>query len=256
MTPLFNRLNKKIRIVLDHTSHPGNIGQAARAMKTMGFTNLYLVAPKSFPDPKATALASHADDILENAQVVDTLDEALKDCTLVYGSSARNRELAIAAQSPVEMAKHIINEPLEAHGDIAILFGTERTGLDNHALSKCHFQVVIDTNPDYSSLNLAQAVQVICYQLQSSILQHDAQRPNADFIESYANAQEMEQFYGHLEMALMQIGFLDPKKPKKLLPRLKRMFVRNRLYKTEVKLLRGICAMAMRNASDRENHHA
>ena len=150
------------RIVLVNTTDPGNIGAAARAMKTMGLKNLYLVAPKAFPHLSASVRASHAIDILAEARVVDNLTEALQDCSLVFGTSTRVRELNWVTLTARAAAEKIITRPLQ---DVALVFGRERCGLTNEELQHCHFQIIIPANPDYSSLNLAAAVQIVCYEL-------------------------------------------------------------------------------------------
>jgi len=233
-----------IRIVLLNTSHPGNIGSAARAMKTMGLSRLYLVQPKSFPDDKATELAAGADDILENVVITDSINEAVKDCRLVIGASARERELTLPQLDPRQCAQQLTQEGDQ--GEVALVFGNERTGLTTEQLQSCQYHVVIPANPDYNSLNLAAAVQVLCYEIRMS--QSCAQlieKPHED----YATNEEVERFYQHLREVLLAIGFLNPKHPKRLMPRLKRLFNRVRLEQTEVNLLRGILSMMKKSIS-------
>ncbi len=224
-----------IRIVLLETSHPGNIGSTARAMKTMGLKNLYLVAPQLFPHPKAQEMASSAGDILENAKVVSNLDEAIADCHLVIGTSTRTRTIPWPILSPRQLAEKIRDE----HQDIktAILFGREQSGLTNEELQRCHFHVQIPTNAEYSSLNLASAVQVIAYELQIASLS-EIKNPTWDY--PFATAKELDGFYQHLETVLIELKFLNPKAPRQLMTRLRRLFSRTQLDVMEINILRGI----------------
>ncbi len=233
----------QIRMVLVNTSHPGNIGAAARAIKTMGLERLLLVNPVSFPHVKAAEMAASALDILAKTIVVDTLDEAIADCSLVIGASARSRTLAFPILSPRALAEKIFVEP--SHTEIAILFGREQSGLTNEELQRCHFHVQIPSNPDYSSLNIAAAVQVIAYELRVAHLdQQQSLEPPAKCI--YANSKEMSAFYQHLERILVNIDFLNPTMPRQLMPKLRRLFNRARLENSEMNILRGILGMIER----------
>jgi len=224
-----------IRIVLVHTTHPGNIGSAARAMKTMGLNQLYLVAPKVLPEETAIALAGGATDLLEKAIIVDTLEEAIADCSLVCGLSARSRYLAWPPLNPKEMAKTVVTKAVS--GPVALLFGRERDGLSNEQLAHCHYQVTLPTAPEYASLNLAAAVQIVCYE----IYQHYRENKTVTLAEQeLATAQELELLFAHLEQTLQQIGFLDANNPRLLMQRLRRLFLRSQLEKPEVNALRGI----------------
>ncbi|EKD55438.1 MAG: hypothetical protein ACD_60C00007G0002 [uncultured bacterium] len=224
-----------IRIVLVNTSHPGNIGSSARAMKTMGLSRLYLVAPKQFPHPKATEMASGAPDVLTNAVVVDTLDEAIQDCHLVIGTSARSRTLPWPMLTPKECA---IKTTEEAKGnEVAIIFGQEQSGLTNEELHACHYHVEIPANPIYSSLNLAAAVQVVAYELRIASLTGQAEN-QWDY--PLATADELGGFYQHLQKVLVDLSFLNPSAPRQLMPRLKRLFNRARPDVMEINILRGI----------------
>lgn len=225
-----------IRIVLLNTTHPGNIGGAARAMKNMGLTHLTLVAPKHYPNPEAQARASGAEDVLEKAVIVDTIEEALADCTLIYGTSARIRNLPWVTFEPRECANQIAKE--KADTPIAILFGEERIGLTNEQLEQCHYQVTIPTNPEYSSLNLAAAVQIITYELRMAALQH--QPNNRMTEEEYATAKELQLFYKHIENVLIETEFHDPEQPGRMMLRLKRLFNRARPEVQEINILRGM----------------
>ena len=226
-----------IRIVLLNTTHPGNIGGAARAMKNMGLENLYLVAPRDFPDDEAAARAAGADDVLKSARVCQTLDEALEGCRLVIGTSARPRTISWPMLDPRSAAERLVNEANE--GDVALLFGTERTGLTNEELDRCHFLVSIPANPAFSSLNLACAVQVLAYELR---LAADTASPVLSGAEEapLATDEELQRLYRHMEEVLVQIDFLDPANPRKLMRRLMRLYNRARPDSNELNILRGI----------------
>lgn len=230
-----SKTTKNIRFVLVETSHPGNIGSTARAMKTMGFEQLTLVNPQKFPDEFAVAMASHADDVLDNAKVVSTFKEAVADCDLIIGTSARSRNLPWTMLAPRELTSLIKTRPFE---QMAIVFGRERTGLTNEELAACHYHLQIPTSQEYMSLNLAQAVQVIAYELQLAVnAGNDNAFPEYD---KHATMEQMQGFYEHMESALTKIQFLDPRRPKKLKERLTRVFQRAQLEMNEVDLLRGI----------------
>lgn len=234
-----NRLHTlpNIRIVLCQTSHPGNIGSAARAMKTMGLRQLVLVRPKSFPAPEAVSLAAGATDILDQARVVDSLEEALAGCRWALALSARRRELSLPCMDSREAAAGLLQEA--EHGDVALVFGTEMFGLSNEEVLHCQALVQIPANPDYSSLNLAQAVQVLCYELRmqaGAALSADATETALE----RASVDDIERLYTHLEQTLIRIGFLNPARPRRLMPRLRRLFGRAGLEKMEVDILRGV----------------
>ena len=225
------------RIVLVNTSHSGNIGASARAMKTMGLSTLYLVSPQFFPDDKANEMASGALDVLGKAIVVDSLDEAVADCSLVVGTSARLRTIPWPMLSPRQFAEKAVKESLDTK--IAIVFGREQSGLTNDELHRCHYHIHIPSDDNYSSLNLAAAVQVIAYELRVASL-NEVVSEVWDY--RFANAEEMEGFYEHLERVLIQIDFLDPKVPRQLMTRLRRLFQRARLDAMEMNILRGMLA--------------
>ena len=225
----------KIRVVLSHTSHPGNVGASARAMRTMGLHELYLINPNRFPGPEATAMAAGADEMLANAKVCATLEDALAGTTFVVGLTARKRDLSHEMVSVREAAQKIIGET--AHGKIAVLFGTEMSGLSNAELDRCQLLANIAADETFSSLNLAAAVQVTAYELRqasfSAISVSKKTFPLADF-------EQVEGFYGHLEEVMYETEFLDPAQPKRLMRRLRRLFARARLEREEVNILRGI----------------
>ncbi|MGD2113167.1 MAG: RNA methyltransferase [Gammaproteobacteria bacterium] len=226
-----------IRVVLSGTSHPGNIGATARAMKTMGLTRLCLVRPKLFPHAEATARASGADDVLAAARVCATLEEATQDCRLVVGASARTRSIPCPVIGPDECARRACAASAQGSG-VAILFGCEQSGLSNAEIDRCQYLVRIPTNPDYGSLNLAAAVQIIAYE----ILVAQAAGVNAVASPEHApvNAGEMERFYTHLEQVLIELAFLDPANPRQLMRRLRRLYNRTRPDENEINILRGI----------------
>jgi tRNA/rRNA methyltransferase len=231
------RLLDRFRIVLVATSHPGNIGAAARAMLTMGLTRLVLVNPKRFPDPDATAMASGATTVLDGARIAGSLDEALDGCVLTIGLSARPREFA-GRVLPVRAAAE---EALATavHGDVGIVFGGEMSGLSNPELARCGLVATIPANAAYGSLNLAAAVQVAAYELRVAAA-GDAVWRAPRF--APATHDEVEALFAHGERALMAMRFLNPERPKRLLPRLRRLFARAGLEKEEVNILRGILA--------------
>jgi tRNA (cytidine32/uridine32-2'-O)-methyltransferase len=225
-----------IRIVLVGTTHPGNIGAVARAMKNMGLSDLRLVRPKIFPHEDATARASGASDILDRAVVCDSLAEALEGCVYVAGASARSRAISWPCMGPRDCAERMIRE--SAHGVAACVFGPEKTGLHNDDLDLCHTLLTIPTDPDFSSLNLAMAVQVIAYELRVASMLDEG--PVFDVEAPPATSEEMEHFYSHLEKVLRDIEFLDPDNPRHLMRRMRRLFIRARPDKNEVNILRGI----------------
>lgn len=225
-----------IRIVLINTSHPGNIGSVARAMKTMGLTRLYLVEPGEHPHPKAVEMASNAGDILDKAVVVNSFADATADCSLVVGTSARNRAIPWPIRSPRELAEAVAGMP--STQEIAIVFGRERTGLTNDELQCCHWHIQIPANPDYSSLNLAAAVQVIAYELRVACV--DKPDVVAEWDYPPATAEDMERLFVHLQSVLIAIEFLKPSAPRKLMTRFRRLFYRAHPDVMEANMLRGM----------------
>ena len=226
----------RVRVVLVRTTHPGNIGGAARALKTMGLARLVLVAPRHFPDAQAEAMATGADDLLARAEVCATLDDALRGATLAIALTARRRELsphAVDARAAAELAV----AEAAAGREVAFVFGTEMSGLSNEEVLKCQCAAHIATNPGYSSLNLAAAVQVMAYEVRVAAL-GPAAVANDRF--DPASFEEIEGFYAHLERNLVGSGFLDPTSPRRLMERLRRLFGRGRLEREEVNILRGI----------------
>ena len=230
-----------VRIVLVGTTHPGNIGATARAMKNMGVRDLALVRPRFFPHDDATARASGAEDLLESALVCESLAEALADCTWVAGTSARSRTIGWPTMTPRQCAERMLEE--SEVGKPAIVFGPEKSGLTNEDLDRCHTLLTIPTSPDFSSLNLAMAVQVATYELRVASLGeppdpvsgHDEHVP-------LATGEELEHFYTHLERVATDVRFLDPENPRHLMRRLRRLFSRAMPDQNEVNILRGILA--------------
>ncbi len=223
-----------VRIVLSHSSHPGNIGASARAMKTMGLSSLVLVNPGRFPDREAEALASGALDVLAEARVCASLDDALAGTVLAAALTARSRELSHTAYYAKQAAR-VLLEQARQH-PVAVVFGGEASGLSNEEIIKCQMLVHIPANPDYASLNLAAAVQVMCYELRMA-LENPAPQPS-EF--EAASFEEIEMFFRHLEEVMVSTGYLNPDQPKRLMERLRRLFARARLEKEEINILRGI----------------
>ena len=232
-----------VRIVLVETSHPGNIGAVARAMKNMTMDNLCLVNPKIFPSAEATARAAGSDDILAKARVYGTLTEAIADCSLVFGTSARLRTIRWPDITPRACAEKMVRErPAQK---VAIVFGRENSGLTNEELDCCHYLLRIPCNNHYSSLNIAAAVQVVCYELFVAANFDQDHKAGSPGESPPASAGQMEQFYEHLYQALLDIGFiLHPDKSKSIMRRLRRIFNRIQLDSKEVDMLRGILRMA------------
>lgn len=245
--PLFSRL----RFVLVETSRAGNIGSVARAMKTMGFTDLVLVTPKCADfvnDPEAVAFASGAGDVLNNARVVPDIGAALDGCNFAAAVSARLREFSPPVWTPRAFAEHAGAAPeLRA----AIVFGNERVGLPNDIVERCNVLINIPANPDYSSLNLSQAAQVLAYEARMASVSGAPDTRGVGFQGDAASVTQIDGMYAHLEQALVAIGFLNADNPKKLMPRIKRMFARGGLELEEVNILRGIARAILKDAPPR-----
>ena len=228
-----------VRIVLVETSHPGNVGGAARAMKTMGLSKLWLVRPQRYPDPQAEWRAAGALDVLDAAVVVDTLDQALADCGLVVGTSTRQRRIPWPGVTARELAGRVAAEAGER--PTAVLFGREASGLSNDELQRCHLHLQIPANPVYPSLNVAMAVQVVCYELYQN---WQAQDPASSAVDVWdrapASVADVDAFYAHLEHLLEWVDFIDPANPGQVMTRFRRLFGRVRLDETEVAMLRGM----------------
>ncbi|MGS2716740.1 tRNA (cytosine(32)/uridine(32)-2'-O)-methyltransferase TrmJ [Eionea flava] len=246
LSPQSLHVLQSVRIVLVNTSHPGNIGGVARAMKNMGLTELYLVSPRDYPSDKALWRASNATDVLESAKVVETLDDAIADCGLVIGTSARSRRIPWPLVTPRECADRSYHEA--ATHPVAIVFGREDRGLTNEELHKCNYHVHIPSNPDYSSLNLAAAVQVVAYELRMTCLNN--QQGKAIHFDDWdmppAKNDALEHYYEHLQATLEKVGFLEPDNPRQTMTRLRRLYSRVRLDEMELNILRGVLT-AMQN---------
>jgi tRNA/rRNA methyltransferase len=230
-------LLQRVRIVLSHPSHPGNIGSVARAMKTMGLSKLVLVNPRSFPDPQADTMAAHAGDVLANAQVCSSLQEALVGTTFATAVTARRRELAVEPVWARDGAQELIQRA--GQGDVALVFGHETSGLSNEEVALCQRWTMIPANPAGSSLNLAQAVQVLCYELRLAAID-PGEPPVVVDAGLPASHEELEGFLNHLERAAISSGFIDPEQPKRLMHRMRRLFNRAMMEKEEVAILRGM----------------
>ena len=243
-----NKLAEHIRIVLVNTSHPGNIGACARVMKNMGLRDLYLVAPDQFPHAKASAMASGADDILANAVVVEDLATALKGCFRVFATSARKRRIKDQQLLPPEAARMALS--LDQQHKIAFVFGRERTGLENQELAQCEYQIIIPTNPQFPSLNLASAVQILCYELSRQVWHNNqnapqktrqqTQQPVQAIDDNLAGHDALEYYFQHLEKTLADIGFLNIKQSPQIMLKLRHLYQRAQVSQNELNILRGI----------------
>ena len=241
-----------VRIVMVNTTLPANIGSALRAMKTMGLSKLVLVSPKTYPHPDINALAAGATDLIDQIEIVETLEDAIKDCHIVFGTSARSRTipwpLLDARPAAEKSLKAVINDKQE----VAVIFGREDRGLTNEELALANFHVTIPVNTDYGVLNVAQAIQIICYEMRMAAMDkmgkeidpeatmHVTETEDMQWDEPLVTHEQMEQFYPHIEKMLAEIGFLDPKNPRLLPLRLRRLFGRIQLDRMEYHLLRGI----------------
>ena len=228
-----------VRVVLSHTSHPGNIGAAARAMKAMGLNRLYLINPRHFPDPQASAMAAGADDVLENAVICASIDEALQDVVLTVGMTARLRDISNQVMPPREAMPQVVQQA--ASMPVALLFGTEMSGLTNEEVSRAQLLVNIPANPEFSSLNLAAAVQVIAYELTLAAQNFQPIVQQAQ----PASHQQLEGYFAHLEKTLHEIGFFTTQNPARMMQRLRRLYARARLEPEEVNILRGILSVTV-----------
>ena len=250
-TPAHDATASRVRIVLVGTQHPGNIGSAARAMKTMGLTQLVLVAPEKAPDRDTHAMAAGADDLVEAAPVFATLAEAVADCRWVLGCTARSRRIQLEQMPPRDAAQRAV--AATASGQVALVFGRERTGLDNEELQLCHAAVHIPSDPAFSSLNLAAAVQVLAYEVRLALLDRadatEAPPPRtAPPAEGAASHAELEGFFAQLADTLEQIDFHKGRAPESAMRKLRRLYLRANLDSADVRLLRGVLADAQRMA--------
>lgn len=241
-----------VRIVMVNTTLPANIGSALRAMKTMGLVKLVLVAPKTYPHPDIDALAAGATDLIEQIQIVETLEEAIQDCHIVFGTSARSRTIPWPLLDARPAAQKSINAVIQDQQEVAVIFGREDRGLTNEELALANYHVTIPVNTEYGVLNVAQAIQIICYEMRMATIElmdktvdteatmQVTDEENMHWDEPLVNHGQMEQFYPHMEKMLADIEFLDPQNPRLLPLRLRRLFGRIQLDRMEYHLLRGI----------------
>jgi tRNA/rRNA methyltransferase len=247
-TETVSSLFKRLRFVLVETSRAGNVGSVARAMKTMGFSDLVLVAPRCadpLHDPEAVAFASGAVDVLHGARIVGSIGEALDGCNFAAAVSARLREFSPPVWTPRAFSAHAAGD---AHLRPALILGNERFGLPNQIVEQCNVLINIPANPDYSSLNLSQAAQVLAYECRLAAQGENRTQEGVGFHGEAASVAQIDGMYAHLEEALVAIGFLDASNPKKLMPRLKRLFARTQLETEEVNILRGIARQMLKSA--------
>ncbi len=245
-------LVENVRIVMVETTHPGNIGAAARAMKTMGYQNLYLVKPKTYPNAEATARAAGADDVLAEAIICDSLEQALRGCVTVVASTARPRTISHPIFTPREYAAKL--STIVKSGPVALVFGRESSGLSNEELEYCNVILQIPTNPDFSSLNVASAVQILCYEFIQVLQSGSAEKTDAETDGKakvkLATTDDMIHFHDHLEESMIDVGFLNPERPGRLMRRLKLLFNRVNPDKNEINILRGFLAAVQEAAKD------
>lgn len=238
---------ERVKVVLVGTTHSGNIGSAARAMKVMGLSQMVLVDPQCQVDAQAIALAAGASEIALNAQIYPTLEAAVADCGLVVGTSARSRTLEWPMLEPRECGEKLISEANQH--SVAMVFGRERTGLTNDELQLCHYHVCVPANPEYSSLNLAMAVQLLSYEVRMAYLALQQSLQSSTLQEEYPRHQELERFYAHLEQVIMQTEFISAQQPGQVMNKLRRMFTRARPEAQEINILRGILTSVQKSIS-------
>ncbi|EGQ7968984.1 tRNA (cytosine(32)/uridine(32)-2'-O)-methyltransferase TrmJ [Vibrio cholerae] len=241
---------ERVKVVLVGTTHSGNIGSAARAMKVMGLSQMVLVDPQCQVDAQAIALAAGASEIALNAQIYPTLEAAVADCGLVVGTSARSRTLEWPMLEPRECGEKLISEANQH--SVAMVFGRERTGLTNEELQLCHYHVCVPANPEYSSLNLAMAVQLLSYEVRMAYLALQQSSQSSTLQEEYPRHQELERFYAHLEQVIMQTEFISVQQPGQVMNKLRRMFTRARPEAQEINILRGILTSVQKSISRKE----
>jgi len=243
-TALPAELRERIRVVLVEPSHPGNIGAAARAMKTMGLARLTLVAPRRFPDPEAVLRATGAADVLAAAEVVASLAQAVGDCTLVIGTSARSRSVPWPLVDAREAGRRVLEEA--GRGTAALVFGRESAGLTNDELMRCHLHLHVPTDPAHPSLNLAMAVQLVAYEVRMAWLEQADTPPPQRWDRPWARASDVEGFLAHLDSVLEEVGFYDDREPPHVMRRMRRLFFRTRMDQVEVNILRGMLSAMQR----------
>ena len=252
-----------IRIVLVETSHPGNVGAVARAMKNMLLESLYLVRPKQFPDSHAMARSSGAGDVLDNAIVCESLAEAIADCHLVIAASARSRYIPWPTTSAPEAVQKLLQNCQQA--PVALVFGREDRGLNNEELDHCNFMVQLPANPDFSSLNIAAAVQVFSYEIRKAFLEAEAQQATSDPAtealnslsaeDRLANSDNLKRLFSHLEATLVEVNFMPDHRTRTLMRKLKRFFLKSQITEEEVSIFRGILSEMNRLSSINKERH-
>ena len=231
--------SNSIKVVLVGTTHPGNIGAAARAIKTMGLSKLDLVCPKEFPSNEATYRSKAAKDILEKASIHETLFESVKGCEMVIGTSARNRKVPWPVLNPKNASKEI-NTSVKNNSKVAIVFGREDRGLTNEELGLCNLHIHIPTNEDYSSLNLAQAVQIVTYEIRMNFLESESIKNDQEWDVELASAEQTERLIEHMDELMKEVEFYDTENPRKLLMRVRRFFKRSGIDVMETNIFRGL----------------
>ena len=231
--------SNSIKVVLVGTTHPGNIGAAARAIKTMGLSKLDLVCPKEFPSNEATYRSKAAKDILEKASIHETLFESVKGCEMVIGTSARNRKVPWPVLNPKNASKEI-NTAVKNNSKVAIVFGREDRGLTNEELGLCNLHIHIPTNEDYSSLNLAQAVQIVTYEIRMNFLESESLKNDQEWDVELASAEQTERLIEHMDELMKEVEFYDTENPRKLLIRVRRFFKRSGIDVMETNIFRGL----------------
>ena len=231
--------SNSIKVVLVGTTHPGNIGAAARAIKTMGLSKLDLVCPKEFPSNEATYRSKAAKDILEKASIHETLFESVKGCEMVIGTSARNRKVPWPVLNPKNASKEI-NKAVKNNSKVAIVFGREDRGLTNEELGLCNLHIHIPTNEDYSSLNLAQAVQIVTYEIRMNFLELESLKNGQEWDVELASAEQTERLIEHMDELMKEVEFYDTENPRKLLMRVRRFFKRSGIDVMETNIFRGL----------------
>ena len=240
MKDILETLCKAVRFVLVETSHPGNIGASARAIKTMGFNQLHLVCPKHFPHETAFYRAKAANDILDGTIVHQDLASAVEECQLIIGTSARNRKVPWPVISPKEAAEEIVNLSLPGSSNIAIVFGRENHGLTNQELGLCNLHVAIPSSLEYSSLNLSQAVQILAYEIRINLIAKSGQTSVPEWDVPLADAKEIEKLIDHFDQIMQEVDFYDKDNPRQLLTRVRRFFKRARIDHMEANIFRGL----------------
>jgi tRNA (cytidine32/uridine32-2'-O)-methyltransferase len=243
---IFDELNSLINFVLINTSHPGNIGASARAIKNMGFDNLILVDPKDFPNKVANHRAKAAIDVLETAEVFNSIDDTIQSSHFIVGTSARNRKIPWPIESPKKAAEEIIKRVLNKKQRVSILFGREDRGLTNEELGRCNLHIHIPTSNNYGSLNLSQAVQILSYEIRLAALNLIDKKIEPDWDVPLATDLETEMLINHIDELMIELDFYDPENPRKVLERVRRLFKRMNIDTMEVNILRGILAAILK----------